>query len=75
MKESKYPKILCVVTPRGGSLRRGESWGFFFRGIKWEMTELERFNPYDPKQSLTFPQKDSNKIKELELEILLVTAD
>jgi hypothetical protein len=39
------------------------------------MTEIERFNPYDPKQSLTFPPNGSNKIEEQGLEILLVSAD
>ncbi|MFQ5772766.1 MAG: hypothetical protein ACE5HX_19680, partial [bacterium] len=45
----------------------------FFRGIKWEIAE--RFNPFDPKQSLTFPRNDSIKRKEQGLEILLVSAD
>jgi len=51
------------------------SWGFFFIGINWEMTELERFNPYDPKQGLTFPRNGSIKGKEQGIEILLVSAD
>jgi hypothetical protein len=39
------------------------------------MTELEPFNPYDPKQGLTSPRNGSTKRKEQGLEILLVSAD
>jgi len=39
------------------------------------MTELERFNPYDPKQSLTFPRNGSSKKGGQGFEILLVSAD
>jgi len=75
MKKSKYPKIPQAATFGAGSYAGEMSWGFFFKGINWEMDKLERFNPYDPKQSLTFPRNDSIKRKEQGLEILLVSAD
>jgi len=75
MKKSKYPKIPQAATFGAGSYAGEMSWGFFFRGRNREMTELERFNPYDPKQSLTFPPSNSIKREGQGLEILLVSAD